>query len=232
MIKEAQGSKFQEARAQEPLSSLIGFHSFSTESNPHPQVIYVPIVATLCAGRMHPWQVKSTHSATQQTTQFGRQNEGIRERGAAAPINKSKGPLWERYCGSAPRPLRRSYRHNGKNGHESWHRGQDRGTAARTERPEIAPGEGRAQTVSRAVGRVLAVLSCPLDFRNREWRGTEGRGCRLRAEGVCAGQPGAPGTQDRSVVQKWVCGHPHQACPSSLCARPAVTLTLGRAVTV
>lgn len=80
MIKEAQGSKFQEARAQEPLSSLIGFHSFSTESNPHPQVIYVPIVATLCAGRMHPWQVKSTHSATQQTTQFGRRNEGIRER--------------------------------------------------------------------------------------------------------------------------------------------------------
>lgn len=101
----------QEARAREPLSSLIGFHSFSTESSPHPQAIYgerlqAPIVATLCAGHRHPWQVKSTHSATQQTTQFGRQNEGIRERGAAAPINKSKGPLWERYCGSAPRPLR------------------------------------------------------------------------------------------------------------------------------
>lgn len=52
------------------------------------------------------------------------------------------------------------------------------------------------------------------------WRPT---GCRV---------PCAPGTQDCSIGQEWVCGHPHQACPFSLCARPAVALTLGRAVTV
>lgn len=47
-----------------------------------------------------------------------------------------------------------------------------------------SPAEGRAQTVSRAVGGALAVLGCPLSARSQEWKGKEGRSRHLTAEGL------------------------------------------------
>lgn len=122
------------------------------QGNPKPYAIarerlHVQSVSTLCRAHGYTAGVKkshchSGHNPVLQTDQGSGGDRQLPQETARAR------EMWEMDPSSPPLPFRCAYWHSGQKERESWQGvGGGQGRAAGMERPEIAPGEWRAQPV-------------------------------------------------------------------------------------